>query len=635
MGWPNPTEWPIVSRTGYYFLGWFTERDEGTKVEENHIVRRVDDHTLYAHWEAKIYRINFNQNGEGATVKPPYKEPYYKEVTYDEPYGALASATRTGYTLNGWHTAANGGTKVTAETIVTDETINPDDIYGNQLYAHWTPNTYTVTYDANGGSVSPSSKTVTYDSTYGTLPTPTRTGYTFAGWYTAKTGGNRVQESTQVTTASNHTIYAHWTAKTLTVTFNKNDGSGSTASQSFTYGASGNRFGYNTDGTPKWTQTGQFGQWNRTGYTLLGWSESSTATTANYSIYSGVTNDWINSNCSGSTGTINLYAVWSTNTYKVTYNANGGSCSTTSKTIKYGETYGNLPTPTRTGYTYKGWTENSNGTGTVWTNANTSNWVWDYTRNITLYAKWEINTYTISYNANGGSGAPSAQTKTHGVELTLSSKAPTRSGYIFKGWSTSNSATSATYSSGGTFTGNSNTTLYAVWQRVIAVTSVTLNKGDQWIANNGSTVDFNATVSPSDATNKTVSWSSSNSNIATVNNNNGTVTAKGAGRVTITATAGGKSASVYVYVYNAVIRYRDDWDADSRSLKFYTYNNNNLTGKAGVIKSKSGGTKLVIRKSGSHWEILYKTNYDTEGTLGPYIGNGNVTNTSYFYTYGI
>ncbi len=81
--------------------------------------------------------------------------------------------------------------------------------------------------------------------------------------------------------------------------------------------------------------------------------------------------------------------------------------------------------------------------------------------NVSVNAK----TYTVSYNANGGSGAPSKQTKTHGTELTLSSVKPTRTGYTFLGWSTSRTATTATYLSGGKFTTDANTTLYAVWQK--------------------------------------------------------------------------------------------------------------------------------------------------------------------------
>ena len=87
--------------------------------------------------------------------------------------------------------------------------------------------------------------------------------------------------------------------------------------------------------------------------------------------------------------------------------------------------------------------------------------------NVTLYAVWQKNapvTYTILYNANGGSGAPAAQTKTHDVALKLSTQQPTRDGYTFIGWATSSSATSAQYQPGGSYTSNANVTLYAVWQ---------------------------------------------------------------------------------------------------------------------------------------------------------------------------
>ena len=89
-----------------------------------------------------------------------------------------------------------------------------------------TPESYTLTLDPNGGSVSSTTATVTYDSTYGDLPTPTRTGYTFNGWYTASSGGTKVESTTQVKTASNHTIYAHWTQNTYTVTLNVTNGTG-------------------------------------------------------------------------------------------------------------------------------------------------------------------------------------------------------------------------------------------------------------------------------------------------------------------------------------------------------------------------------------------------------------------------
>jgi uncharacterized repeat protein (TIGR02543 family) len=108
---------------------------------------------------------------------------------------------------------------------------NPSYTSGQTFYAYWYPTEYTLTYDPNGGTVSPTSKTVTYNSTYGTLQTPTRTGYTFNGWYTAATGGTPVVSTTNYVTPSNSTIFAQWTASipvfsdqsiTTTAILNKN-----------------------------------------------------------------------------------------------------------------------------------------------------------------------------------------------------------------------------------------------------------------------------------------------------------------------------------------------------------------------------------------------------------------------------
>ena len=84
---------------------------------------------------------------------------------------------------------------------------------------------FTVTFDATGGTVSPNSKNVTYSSTYGTLPNPTRTGYTFAGWYTSASGGTKVTSSTKVTTSANHKLYAHWTTNSYTLDINPDNNS--------------------------------------------------------------------------------------------------------------------------------------------------------------------------------------------------------------------------------------------------------------------------------------------------------------------------------------------------------------------------------------------------------------------------
>ncbi len=114
----------------------------------------------------------------------------------------LPTRTRTGYTFDGWYTDETGGTKFTSTTEFTDDTT---------LYPRFVANTYTVSFNINyTGGTNPESRSVTYDSTYGALPTPTRTGYTFLGWYTTATGGTKVESTTPVSRTVSHTLYAHW-----------------------------------------------------------------------------------------------------------------------------------------------------------------------------------------------------------------------------------------------------------------------------------------------------------------------------------------------------------------------------------------------------------------------------------------
>lgn len=162
--------------------------------------------------------------------------------------------------------------------------------------------------------------------------------------------------------------------------------------------------------------------------------------------------------------------------YAVKYNANGGSGAPSNQT-KYKDVNLVLSTtkPTRTGYSFKNWNTASNGSGTTYASGG------GYTGNaaLTLYAQWTANTYTVKFNANGGTGAPGNQTKTYGVALTLSTTKPTRTNYNFLGWATSASATSAQYAAGGSYTDNSAVTLYAVWELAYwkpKVTNLTISR---------------------------------------------------------------------------------------------------------------------------------------------------------------
>lgn len=147
--------------------------------------------------------------------------------------------------------------------------------------------------------------------------------------------------------------------------------------------------------------------------------------------------------------------------YTISYNANGGSGAPGSQTKWKDQTLKLSTTkPTRTGYSFQGWSTSSTATSATYSAGG------NYTANAaaTLYAVWKANTYQVIFNANGGSGAPSAQTKTYGVTLTLSGVKPTRTNYNFLGWGTSASATAVTYNPGGSYTANTGITLYAVWE---------------------------------------------------------------------------------------------------------------------------------------------------------------------------
>lgn len=140
----------------------------------------------------------------------------------------LPYATKAGYTFGGWWTQpGSAGTFVGPMGGSFTVGSYPSN---TTFYAYWYASTYTLTFDANGGSVSPSSTSVVYNTAYGTLPTPTRTGYSFNGWFTATTGGIQVISTTTYTTASDSTIFAQWTASipvfsdqliTTTATLNK------------------------------------------------------------------------------------------------------------------------------------------------------------------------------------------------------------------------------------------------------------------------------------------------------------------------------------------------------------------------------------------------------------------------------
>lgn len=194
-----------------------------------------------------------------------------------------------------------------------------------------------------------------------------------------------------------------------------------------------------------------------------------------YSKYAGKTvNDY--GGCSNSGSVTKSVSVPALTSYKVSYNANGGTGAPSSQTKYYGKTLKLSSTkPTRTGYTFQGW-----GTSASDTSVNYAAGA-NYTSNaaVTLYAIWKANTYTITFNANSGTGGPTTATKTYGKTLTLPTTVPTREYYNFKGWATTAEASTAQYQPGGSYTTEGTATLYAVWELAYIPPSITNYSADR------------------------------------------------------------------------------------------------------------------------------------------------------------
>ena len=164
----------------------------------------------------------------------------------------------------------------------------------------------------------------------------------------------------------------------------------------------------------------------------------------------------------------------------VSLNCNGGTCDKNKISVTVGQAYGALPTPTYPGHVFQGWyTKQEDGDKVAEDTIVTAK------EAHTLYAHWTTETYQITYDANGGTGAPEAQKKSYGTNLILSKMVPTRDNYIFQGWAESKTATQAKYQPGAAYTEDRAATLYAVWQQsvpentaIVSVGNVTLKPGE-------------------------------------------------------------------------------------------------------------------------------------------------------------
>ena len=439
----------IPVKDGYTFNGWATSSTGSAVYSAGESYTANASRTLYASWLKAItkYTVSYNANG-GSGAPASQTKIAGRNLTLSS-----TIPTRSGYTFMGWGVSSSS----TVASYAAGGVYSTDA--STTLYAVWSkiPSIYTISYNANGGSGAPSSQRKTENVPLTLSSTrPTRNGYTFLGWSTSSTASYASYSAGgRYSANASATLYAIWSKNTsyYTVYYNANGGSGAPSPQIKTEDVA---------------LTLSRIRPTRSGCVFLGWSASSSAASPSY--FPGL--DYIENE------SVTLYAIWAKylDHYTVSYYANGGTGAPASQTKAKNVTLTLSSTsPTRSGYTFAGWSTSSTASSASYYPG--SSFSGNY--NLNLYAVWNRNlsSYTISYNANGGTGAPASQTKLEDTSLTLSSTVPARLGYSFLGWSTSSSASSPTYYAGGTYTVNTSATLYAVWSRDTYTVSYNANGG--------------------------------------------------------------------------------------------------------------------------------------------------------------
>jgi len=393
----NPTHYNATSedftiypltKEGYTFDGWFTNEECTTPANLTITKGSNGDITLYAKWTPITYTIEYVTYGGTATGNP---KTYIitDNVTFN-------NATLSGYVFKGWYTAAEGGSKVTGITAGTTGNII--------LYAHW-DYVSTITFESNGGS--PVNSISNVEGTAISAPVaPTKEHYTFAGWYSDAALKNAYSFTTQP--AEDITLYAKWTPVVYEIEYVLNGGTNS----------ENNVVEYTVEDKIELYAP------SKVGYTFIGWFTDAEFTS------SVVTELKV-----GTSGKITLYAHYSVNQYTISFESNGGT-SVSAITQNYATSVTAPEAPSKNGYTFAGWYSNASLTSKYTFSTMPA-------EDITLYAKWNLETYNITYNLNGGtnnSSNPATYTITS-AKITL--KAPTKTGYSFAGWYTDAKCTEA------------------------------------------------------------------------------------------------------------------------------------------------------------------------------------------------
>lgn len=420
--------------------------------------------------------ISESKNGTSGTkiTKAKFSVKLFRNTTakdktsksYSFDFGASKNLTKfsklswknTGYTFQGW-ARAEDKTKVVykdAASVVgmaanVNETVN--------LYAVWKGNSYKITFEKNGGKGSAPKK---ISASYGTAVklsanTYTRDGYSFTGWNTKANGkGTKYKDGANVKNLSSKNgatvkLYATWKVTKYKILFNANGGGGKKMSAMDMKGGVAKNLTKNV--------------FTRTGYTFAGWNTQADGKGKTYKDKASV------KNLTAVDGaTVPLYAIWTGVPYTIAFDANGGTGSMGKLAMVYGTAKNLTPNKfTRAGYEFQGWSRTKGGSKAFADGASVNNLTSTSGGTVTLHAVWKLRTYTVVFDANGGTGSMAAMAANAGEAKNLPTCTMSRTGYKFVGWNTEADGSGDMYDDEEsvedlTEENGATVTLYAIWE---------------------------------------------------------------------------------------------------------------------------------------------------------------------------
>ncbi|GHV70085.1 hypothetical protein AGMMS49928_16280 [Spirochaetia bacterium] len=373
----------VLTHTGKNHLGWYKESD-GTTPWDFASDTVTADTVIYAQWDAALYTVIFDNQGHGTAPAPT-------NVYHDGLVPNPGNLAETGYSFGGWFKES----ACTTPWDFASDTVTANTI----IYAGWNIVSYTVTFDNQGHGTTPGPQTINHGSLVTNPGNLTGTGWTFSGWYKEAACTTPWNFASDTITA-NTIIYAGWNIVSYTVTFDNQGHGTAPAPQTVNHG------GLVTNP----------GNLTGTGYAFGGWYKEAACT-----------NPWDFASDTITANTI-IYAGWDIISYTVTFDNQGHGASSFLQTVAYGGLV-TEPTPvlTETGWTFGGWYKEP---------ACTNPWNFGsdtISAATTIYAKWTINTYTVTFNNQGHGAAKTPQTVNHGG-LVTNPGSLSETGYIFSGW---------------------------------------------------------------------------------------------------------------------------------------------------------------------------------------------------------